>query len=64
MLYNVVLVSAVQQSKSATTLPTSVLPEPLSPPPAATLGHQEHQAGPPVLCSNFPPAVCLTRDGV
>ena len=65
MLYNVVFLSAVQQYESVikcTYIP-SLLSLPRHPHPTP-LGHPGAQIGPPVLCSSFPPALCVTLDSV
>ena len=65
IFYNIVLVSAIQQCKSAIIIHISPPPVPPSPLPISALQViTEHQIVLPVLCSDFLPAIYLTRDRV
>ena len=68
MLYNVVLVSTVQQSESAICIHIPPYPLPLDPPSRPPypipLGRTKHQADLPVLCSSFPLAIYFTVGSV
>ena len=68
MLYNVVLVSAVQQSESAIHINISPYPLPLAspshPPYPTPLGHHKAPSDLPVLCGCFPLAVYFTFGSV
>ena len=65
IFYNIVLVSAIQQCKSAIIIHISPPPVPPSPLPISALQViTEHQIVLPVLCSDFLPAIYLTHDRV
>ena len=65
LLYNVVLVSAVQQSESAVSIHTLLPFEPPRPPSHTLVPHlqvlTEHRAELPELCSSVLPAICFTH---
>ena len=64
MLYNVTLVSSVQQHESAVCIQDPLPLKPLSHTPIPDPGLSDHQAELPVLHGSFLPAVYFTQGGL